>query len=418
MTPDERAALTYQGIDPDTAPLSEINRVLTGMGEPALPSPGHPPAPGQQARAGAAARPPHPRRPARRQCGGGASEPIVGACGAPRRAQQHILQLTDPMLQQCMGAQGKGRCRGWSSRSFQRWKSSDPAWTLQQGSRRARTAPPRGGADPRCAQDRGIGRLKPRRRFGRARGALPSGGGAQHTADRGGEAAAGSSTPASTAASAPAPAAASGNPAAPTQPPLTDPLLGGLASDPLMAGLGSLAPALGALSGLPTMMGSMSPFGAGMGDKGGSRWATWDSGIGSAIRDAVHDGDGSPPDDKLDDLKDHRFAGNDVSQSHDPGKPDPLKDQPDNSATKPPAGPGGTQPAAADAAPAQAPAAAAAVPPPADTSVKLPDGTTVSAESAALAKAGRAVLAGANINDAYQQSGISLSAPGTPVAHR
>lgn len=36
-------------------------------------------------------------------------------------------------------------------------------------------------------------------------------------------------------------------------------------------------------------------------------------------------------------------------------------------------------------------------------------------DNPAVAKAGRAVLEGANINDAFQQAGIPLSPPGTPV---
>ena len=118
----------------------------------------------------------------------------------------------------------------------------------------------------------------------------------------------------------------------------SDPLLNGLASDPLMGGLGSLAgPAMGALSGLPGAMGSMMP---GMGGLGGGGMPLGDLGgaIGGAIKEATahpddptrareddplakgkdgsgstsatddrsHDGDAAAKDDKSDPAKDAR----------------------------------------------------------------------------------------------------------------
>src|SRR5271157_2853270 len=45
LTPEQRAQLTYIGVDPTTAPLSDINRALTGLGERALASTPQQPAP-------------------------------------------------------------------------------------------------------------------------------------------------------------------------------------------------------------------------------------------------------------------------------------------------------------------------------------------------------------------------------------
>lgn len=419
LTPDERAALTYQGIDPATAPLSEINRVLTGLGKPArgpTPPPGQPPAPGQPTSPG---QPPPTTPPAADGLDGAMADAAKRVDDALQKNHSVLneadAQLADAILRAgASDQQGKIRLQDLQQSIVDEVKKLGPTLDTPAGQQQLADF-----LQGKTAQILDV--LKTARLDASSHGAVLDAlaaryqaVGDQHTGDRGGDAAAGSSAPASTAASALAPAAASSDAASPAQPPRTDPLLGGLASDPLMAGLGPPAPALGALGGLPAMMGSMSPFGAGMGG-GGVPLGDIGSGIGSAIRDAVHGRDGSPSADKPDDLEDRRLTSNDVSPSHDPGKPGPLKDQPDRGATKPPAGPGGTQPAAADAAPAPAPPTPAG-PSPADTSVKLPDGTTVAAASAALARAGRSVLAGANINDAYQQAGISLSAPGTPVS--
>jgi hypothetical protein len=47
--------------------------------------------------------------------------------------------------------------------------------------------------------------------------------------------------------------------------------------------------------------------------------------------------------------------------------------------------------------------------------VRLPDGSTVTAPTAALAKAVTSCLSGTPIDDAYRQAGIELPPPGTPV---
>ncbi len=66
-----------------------------------------------------------------------------------------------------------------------------------------------------------------------------------------------------------------------------------------------------------------------------------------------------------------------------------------------------TTPAANDEAPAG--------PPPPTTEVQLRDGQTVEARTAQSAEAVRGVLAGASVSEGYQQAGITLPPPGTPV---
>jgi Domain of unknown function (DUF4226) len=271
--------------------------------------------------------------------------------------------------------------------------------------------------------------------------------GDQRRAGSGGQSAPNSPTPADTDAARPsASTGAAGGPTAPAtaapaaaEPLGDDPLLDGLASDPLMAGLG---PGLGGLGGLPAMMGPMMPFGggglpfAGMGS-GGLPLGDLGAAIGGAIRDTAHGGDSSDRDDAM---GDRAVAATDPRRDQPAATADPARDQPPATAA-----PAGNHPAKADpwrdqpakAGPTQGhdtatpaplkdqknspeprpPAGTVSLTPPgpADTAVTLPDGTSVSADSPALAKAARAVIAGADITDAYQQAGIALSAPGTPV---
>jgi hypothetical protein len=195
----------------------------------------------------------------------------------------------------------------------------------------------------------------------------------------------------------------------------SDPLLNGLASDPLMGGLGSLAgPAMGALSGLPGAMGSMMP---GMGGLGGGGMPLGDLGgaIGGAIKEAT-----AHPDDPTRAREDDPLAkgknGSESSsasddRSHDGDaaakgdKSDPAKDA---AAAKPA---GGEQPPPVAAAAGQVPPAQ----PGPDVSVKLPDGSTVVADSPQLAHVGRLVLGGASFDDAAGQAQISVLPAGAPV---
>jgi Domain of unknown function (DUF4226) len=196
-----------------------------------------------------------------------------------------------------------------------------------------------------------------------------------------------------------------------------DPLLDGLASDPLMGGLGSLAgPAMGALSSLPGAMGSMMPGMGALGGGGGMPLGDLGGAIGGAIKEAT-----AHPDDPTHAREDDPLAkGKEGSESgsasddrsHDgeaaakDDKSDPAKD---TAAAKPA---GGEQPPPVAAAAGQ-------VPPPAqpgpDVSVKLPDGSTVVADSPQLAHVGRLVLGGASFDDAAGQAQINVLPAGAPV---
>lgn len=218
-------------------------------------------------------------------------------------------------------------------------------------------------------------------------------------------------------AGAPAPAADPGTGGA-GDPLASDPLLSGLASDPLMGGLGGLAgPAMGALSGLPGAMGSMMPGMGGLGGGGGL------GDLGGAIGGAIKEAASARPEDPADALKDDPLGAkpenaehngdekNDETAATDEGNKDEAKK--DTPATEPaaakPAEGAQPQPIAAETgqvAPAQ---------PAPDVSVKLPDGSTVTADNPQLAQAGRLVLGGASLDDAAGQSQITVLPPGAPV---
>ncbi|MCA2304854.1 DUF4226 domain-containing protein [Mycobacterium intracellulare] len=186
-----------------------------------------------------------------------------------------------------------------------------------------------------------------------------------------------------------------------------DPLLDGLASDPLMSRLGMMAgPAMGALGSLPGALGSAIPSlgGGGLGDLG--------SAIGGALRDGSHDPD-LASDEHADPLKDPSgsHTGDDKSQDgtqpaalHDPGD---KADKGDKAGTEN-AGSGSAPPPAAPAAPGQTPAPS--------TQVQLPDQSVRTAANGALAQAGRAVLSGDSIDDAFAGANLQLPPLGSPVS--
>jgi hypothetical protein len=196
----------------------------------------------------------------------------------------------------------------------------------------------------------------------------------------------------------------------------SDPLLNGLASDPLMGGLGALAnPAMGALSSLPGMVGSMMPGLGGMGG-GGLPLGDLGSTVGGAIRDATArpsgsddlQSDATSPDSKL---SEHGDAQTDpVSKAADlqPQSGSAADDKPDA------AKPGGeqVQPVAAGSGVVD-PKAGAAIP---DVAVKLADGSTVIADDPRIAQAGRLYMQGASFDDAFSQAGIPQPPPGATIS--
>jgi hypothetical protein len=420
LTPDDMAALSYMGIDPATASLADINKALTGLGKaplspaggqgPAVP-PGVPPV-----------GPTPPIPPTTPAADDGLSGAAADAAKTLDSALEHNRsainaaddQLADAILNATTSSdEGKSRLQGLQQSIIDEVKKLGPTLDTPAGQQQLAnflqgktseitdivksagldSASHGAVLDALAARYQALGDAKP----GSEDGGHGPGGPAP--------------APTPGPAGAPAPAAGGGADVAPGN----DPLLNGLPPDPL-SGLSSLAGPLGALGGLPGMMGGMSPFGGGgLGGGAGLPIGDIGSAIGSALHDAGHNSDGTQSGDKPDDLKDQSDPSkSDQPNSHDPAKPDPLKD-PDTGktdGTKPAAGTGDAPPPAAAAAPGQVPAPA---PTAADTTVKLPDGTPVTADNAALAKAGRTVLGGADINDAYQQAGMTLSPPGTPV---
>ena len=200
--------------------------------------------------------------------------------------------------------------------------------------------------------------------------------------------------------------------------PLTgDPLLSGLASDPLMGGLGGLAgPAMGAMSGLPGAMGSMLPGMGGFGGGGGLPLGDLGGAIGGAIKEASARTPEDPADALTDDPSDGDKRDDGPSESSAEEKPNEMPSdgqKEDAPATEPAAAkPGeGEQPPAIAAEAGQVPPAQ----PGPDVSVTLPDGSTVTADSPQLAHAGRLVLDGASLDDAAGQAQITVLPPGAPV---
>lgn len=176
-----------------------------------------------------------------------------------------------------------------------------------------------------------------------------------------------------------------------------------LGGDPLGGLGGALGPAMGALSSLPSSLGSMMPMG---GSGGGMPLGDLASSLGSALRDSggsdkdrAHSGDADAPDE----LKD--------PASHKPSD--------EATATKPAGNEHGDSPPAAGTGDGTTPPAAATgqtpVTPAAATSVELPDGTKQMVANAALAKAGRDVLNGNGIDEAFPAAGLQLSPLGAPV---
>ncbi len=422
LTPEERAVLTYTGVNPDTASIADIDKALTAMGHnplPATPAPGQPPPPRPQPPP-----PPAPPAPPAGQTIPATVSNTDGLSGAAADAAKRLNEalaknrnaintadeeLADAILKATTSSdQGKARLQSLQQSIIDEVKKLGPTLDTPAGQQQladflqgktseildvlksAGLDSSSHGAvlDGLAARYVALGSHKPGTVSGEQdHSGLPEGTGASPGNTAGG----------------------SGGPAAPGAAALPDdPLLGGLVSDPLMAGLGSLTgPALGALGGVPAALGGMLPSGGGLG--GGGPLGDLGARIGSAIRDAGSHGD---PADKPEDLKDPMQAKSPASKSDAAEKPDQLQDPPTSGPdTKPAAGPGSTAPPGAATASAQTPPPAM----PQDMTVKLPDGSTVTVDNPVLGKAGRAVLEGANINDAFQQAGIPLSPPGTPV---
>ncbi|MGH3969012.1 MAG: DUF4226 domain-containing protein, partial [Mycobacterium sp.] len=181
---------------------------------------------------------------------------------------------------------------------------------------------------------------------------------------------------------------------------------GGLPSDPLLSGLGMLGPAMGgALGSLPSALGSAIPSlggglgGGGLGDLGEA--------IGSALHDPGHDSAEQASDEHADPLKDQSGSGTDNSKDGSQTAGSNNQGNGSGATNAENAGNGSAAPPPAAAAPGQAPSPS--------TQVQLPDNSVRTAATPALAQAGRAVLNGDDIDDAFTAARLQLPPMGSAV---
>lgn len=424
LSPQTKAVLTYMGIDPETGSIEEINRALTGLGIDPLPT--APPAGQQPAPAPAPTQPGPPGQvptPGTIPPTSTDTDELSGAAAQAAKRLDEALeknhtelnaadeQLADAILQATSTSdQGKARLQALQQSIIDEVNKLGPTLDTPAGQQQL--------ADFLQGKTSDITQvLKTAGLDAESHGEVLDALAARYEALGGQEPGTNSHDDHSESGSPDGPQG--GTPPGATAPttddaglPLAnDPMLNGLASDPLMAGLGSLAgPAMGALGSLPGMMGPMIPsFGGPMG--GGLPLGDIGAGIASALRDPARAGGEAGVGDRADEpLKDPRSASANDPRQEPRVEPEPLKD-PEEEEVRPAAGPGQAPEHGSDAGPGQTPPPAPAP----DTTVTLPDGETVTAASAPIATAGRAVLDGASIEDAYGRHGMPLSPPGTPV---
>lgn len=403
LTINDRAKLTYMGIDPDSASLDEINKALDHEA-PASPPP--PPPPDPQA-------PPPPTDPSSAPPGMSGSAVDAAKRLDDALAKNHSAindaddELADAVLKATSSSdEGRKRLQGLQQEiidevnkldstldtapgqqhlaEFLQNKTGDILDVLKNGSL---------DADSQAKVLDGLtARYQALHDGGKGSGDDPSNpvGAPQ---DPGG-------TPAPGAPG--APGAAGTDPGDPGGADGDDPSLeGGLPSDAMMGGLGALGPAMGALGGLPAALGSAIPGlgggGGGLGDLGEA--------LGSALRDPGHDSAEEASDEHNGPLKDpNSQTSGDKSQDGTQNAGNQGAKSQDGTQN---AGAGSAAPPAA-AAPGQVPAAS--------TQVQLPDNSLRTADSPALAQAGRAVLGGGDIDEAYSAAGLQLPSVGSAVS--
>jgi hypothetical protein len=403
VTVNDRAKLQYMGIDPDTASLDQINKALE---HDAPTSPPPPPPPDPQA-------PPPPTDPSSAPPGMSGSAVDAAKRLDDALAKNHSAindaddELADAVLKATSSSdEGRKRLQGLQQEivdevnkldstldtapgqqqlaEFLQNKTGDILDVLKNGSL---------DADSQAKVLDGLtARYQALHDGGKGSGDDPSNPGGTPQ-DPGGT---------------PAPGAPGAPGAAGTDPGDTggagddDPSLeGGLPSDAMMGGLGALGPAMGALGGLPAALGSAIPGlgggGGGLGDLGEA--------LGSALRDPGHDSADEASDEHAGPLKDpNSQPSGDKSQDG--------TQQAGNQGDK---SQGGTQNAGAGSAAPPAAAAPGQVPA-ASTQVQLPDNSVRTADSPALAQAGRAVLGGGDIDEAYSAAGLQLPPVGSAVS--
>lgn len=405
LSVNDRAKLTYMGIDPDTAPLDQINHALE-RDDPASPPP--PPAPDPQA-------PQPPTSPA--------SAPPPGMSGSAvdaakklddALAKNHSAindaddELADAVLKATSSSdEGRKRLQGLQQQIIDEVNKLDSTLDTAPGQQQL----------AQFLQDKTgdiLDVLKNGSLDADSQAKVLDGLTARYQAlhDGGKGSGDGSSTPGGTpqdpgGTAAPGAAGVPGASAADPGDPGGDDsgLAGGLPSDAMLGGLGELGPAMGALGGLPAALGSAIPGlgggGGGLGDLG--------SAIGSALRDPGHDSTDESSDEHSDPLKDpsDSSSGNNDKSQNGGQQAGNQGDSSGNNTGAQNAGAGSTSPPVA-AASGQVPAAS--------TAVQLPDNSVRTADSPAMAQAGRAVLGGGDIDDAYSAAGLQLPPVGSAVS--
>lgn len=401
LTKLDRAKLTYMGIDPDTAPMPEINKAL-GRDQPASPPP--PPPPGSPGPTTPAGTPPPP--PGLSGAGAEAAKRLDAALAKNHSALNDADdKLADALLQaSSSSAEGRQRLQSLQQEVIDQVTKLGPSLDTATGQQQfaeflqgktddilnvLKTA----GLDS-DSQARVLDGLSARYQ------ALQNKTGDDPRTTSGGD-------------PAPTPAGAGGGDtpagAGDGTGSGSDPLLDGLASAPLMSRLGMMAgPALGALGSLPGALGSSLGGGGGL---GGGGLGDLGSAIGGALRDGGHDPE-LASDEHADPLKDPSGSHISDDKSEDRTQPAGLHDPGDKGDKQDKAGTenagSGTTPAPpAPAAPGQAPTPS--------TQVQLPDQSVRTAANGALAQAGRAVLSGDSIDDAYAGANLQLPPLGSPV---
>lgn len=419
LSMSQRAALKYMGVDPDTASLDEINRVLElGPKAPTVPAAAPPPPPPGPAT------PPAPGTPPPDGMSGPAAEAAKTLNSALEKNHSALNdaddQLSEAILKATTSSQdGQQKLKALQQDIIDKVDKLKPTLDTPAGQQQLAEFL-QGKADDinKVLKDTGLN--------SQAHSAILDALAAQYKAVKDGKGSGPDDgkggkddpqTPAAPGAPAPGGPASPAPDAPPAGPsgtgglPGSDPLLdGGLPSDPMMAGLGALGPAMGALGGLPGALGSMMP-GGGLGGGGGGL-GDLGSAIGGAIHDANSHSDNPDPAEKQhpDPLKD---PGQENKPQDPNGPKNPQTEPAGNNPQGPPAaGPGQAPPAGAPGAPGQVPA-----PPPFDPTVKLPGDTTRTVNDQALNGAGRDVLAGKSIDEAFPSHGIVLPPIGSPVTN-
>lgn len=417
ISPEQRAVLKYQGIDPDTAPLDDINRGLglpkqapapTGTPPPQSPPPGTPPA-------GTNGTPPitpvGDGKDGDSQLSGAAADAakrLDETLGKHRSAINDADEkLADAILKaQSSSEAGKAKLKELQQSIIDQVQKLGPTLDTQAG--QEQLAEFLRGKASEILDVANKADLD-----AKSHAALLDGVAAQLDAigaddhkpdDKGAQQGTPGQPGQQTGGDQPATPPTPGTPGETGLP--SDPLLGGgLPSDPLMQGLGSL---LGPASALPQMLGGMMPNMGGGG--GGLPLGDIGSQIGSAIRGGAAD---APKDPLADPAVNEQRSKTETKDNQNGDLKDPPVGENKNTPTNPAAGPAGTTtPNAPEAQTGQAtPAAPAAE----DLKIKLPSGDTVTADNAAIAHAGRDVLAGKSIDDSYRNAGLTMSPPGAPI---